>query len=221
MPFVDRHFHLEHPMPAFLFLMRHCGVRQSEAQKIVATGRLKIDGHTMNHSGTVISGNISVKLFDPQPRGIAPLFVTPDFAVYEKPSGVLVHPTTFRTPYSMLDEIRHQFGANANALHRIDLETSGLLLVSRNKRAEKMMKPMFERSEIKKSYLAWVRGRITAPLRIEAPLRQNTDFSTIKLKMFVDSAGKPSPLKMPALRVYWQKAKLTHETVGVIDLFRI
>jgi len=190
--FINKNYYLENPMPAFLFLMRHLGVRQGEAQKIVATGRLVVNGETVTDSGAIIRGDLTVKLFEPQPKGYDPIFVTPDFALFDKPSGTLVHPTTYRTPHSMLDEIRHHFGKDANATHRIDMETSGLLLASRTKSAEKSLKTMFENRTVQKSYLAWVRGRIAAPFEVDVPLKQNTDFSTIKLKMLVDRSGKPA-----------------------------
>ena len=192
MAFIDTTYQLDKPMPAFLFLMRHLGVRQNEAQKIVATGRLRVNGEVMTESGKTIQGEITVKTFIPQPRGTKPVFTTPDFGLFDKPSGTLVHPTTHRTPYSMLDDIRHIYGLQANAVHRIDMETSGLLLASRNKEAERTIKIMFEEKKVQKIYLAWVRGRIDKPFRVEAPLRQNTDFSTVKLKMLVDPTGKPS-----------------------------
>ncbi len=60
--------------------------------------------------------------------------------VFEKHSGVLVHPNTMATPYSLLDEIRTIAGDNANAVHRIDMETSGLLLASKHKKSESYLK---------------------------------------------------------------------------------
>ena len=192
MAFVNRSFYIEKPTPAFLFLMRQLGVRQGEAQKIVATGRLFVNGSVWTHSGREISGDIQVKQFVPESRGVEPIFVAKDFALFDKPSGVLVHPTTHRTPYSMLDDIRHIFGNGANAIHRIDMETSGLLLISRNKDAERKLKMLFEARGVKKSYLAWVRGKITEPFEVNEPLKRNDDFSTIKLKVLVHPEGKPS-----------------------------
>ena len=192
MAFVSRSYTLKESMPAFLFLIRTLGVTQAEAQKIVATGRLRVNGETFSESGVPIAGDIEVKMFVPEGRGVSPVFETPDFALFDKPSGILVHPTTHRTPYSMLDEIRCRYGDKANAIHRIDMETSGLLLASRNKKAERRLKTLFERRLVKKSYLAWVRGRIDAPFDVNAPLIQNNDFSTIKLKMLVSDYGKPA-----------------------------
>ncbi|BDY13132.1 RluA family pseudouridine synthase [Hydrogenimonas cancrithermarum] len=190
MGFINRDYFAKEPIPAFLFLMRQLGVKQGEAQKIVATGRLVVDGEVVRHSGQRIEGQIQIKVFVPETRGERPIFTTPDFGIFDKPSGTLVHPTTHRTPYSLLDDIRHIYGEEANAIHRIDMETSGLLLVSRNKRSERSLKMMFEGRGVKKSYLAWVRGKIDKPFDVDVPLRQNNDFSTIKLKMIVHPEGK-------------------------------
>jgi 23S rRNA pseudouridine1911/1915/1917 synthase len=179
--------------------MRRLGVRQGEAQKIVATGRLHVNGERIEDSGATIAGEAEVLQFVPQPKGQHPVFATPDFALFDKPSGTLVHPTTYRTPYSMLDEIRALYGPDANAVHRIDMETSGLLLASRHKKAEKALKTMFERRIVQKTYLAWVHGKIDKPLDIRAPMRQNNDFSTIKLKMLIDPNGKPAHTRIDPL----------------------
>ncbi len=192
MPFADRQYWLDKPMPAFLFLMRHLGVTQGQAQKIVAKRRLLVNGTVCLHSGATISGNIVVQEFIPCPMGSPPVFTAPDFGLFDKPSGVLVHPKTHHTPYSLLDDIRHYYGKDANNIHRIDMETSGLVLASRNKKSERKLKMMFESRGVKKRYLAWVRGEVDKPFTVDAPILQNDDFSTVKLKMLIDPAGKPS-----------------------------
>ncbi|RUM45477.1 MAG: RNA pseudouridine synthase [Hydrogenimonas sp.] len=190
MGFINRNYYLEEPVRAFLFLMRELNVTQAQAQKIVGTGRLIVNGEVWKRSGQPIQGHIAIKMFVPQAKGIKPIFTTPDFGIFDKPSGILVHPTTRRTPYSLLDEMRHIYGKDANAIHRLDMETSGLLLVSRNKESERRLKLMFEDRGVQKSYLAWVRGRIDEPFDVDVPLKQNNDFSTVKLKMLVHPEGK-------------------------------
>jgi 23S rRNA pseudouridine1911/1915/1917 synthase len=96
------------------------------------------------------------------------------------------------TPYSMLDEIRAISGDKANATHRIDMETSGLLLASKHKKAENYLKNAFEVKKIRKSYLAWVDGELTNPFFVDMPIRVNDDYSQTKHKVFIDSNGKHS-----------------------------
>ncbi|HHH51099.1 MAG TPA: RNA pseudouridine synthase, partial [Campylobacterales bacterium] len=138
----------------------------------------------------IIDGDIEVVYFEPQSRGLKPIFINKDFLVYDKPSGVLVHPNTMATEYSMLDEIRTYSGDNANGVHRIDMETSGLLLASRHKNAERFLKNAFEIKTIQKYYLAWVKGRVTSPFIVEEPIKIRDDYSTNKHKVEISNSGK-------------------------------
>jgi len=190
MPFVKRPFHIEKPIKAFLFAMRKFNFTQGEAQRLVAKGRIIIDGKSIYHTGTIIGGDIEVVYFEPKSRGVKPIFVNKDFLVYDKPSGVLVHPNTMATEYSMLDEVRSHSGQNANGVHRIDMETSGLLLASRHKTAERFLKSAFEKKAIQKYYLAWVRGEVISPFIVEEPIRTRDDYSTNKHKVEISDSGK-------------------------------
>jgi 23S rRNA pseudouridine1911/1915/1917 synthase len=190
MPFVKEKFTVPELMPAFLFIMRTFNFTQGQAQRVIAKGRLLIDGKSMFLTGGKIEGEVEIVYFKPSSQGKTPLFQNKDFMVFEKPSGTLVHPNTMATPYSMLDEIRHLSGDNANATHRIDMETSGLLLASKHKKAESYLKNAFEIKTIKKSYLAWVDGKLTEPFSVNKAIKINNDYSKTKHKVFIDDEGK-------------------------------
>ncbi len=186
MPFVKKEFHIPESMHGFVFIMRKLGMSQAEAQRLIDRGRLLIDGAPMTDKSAKISGRVEMVIFKPQSRGLEPVYVTDDFLVYDKPSGILVHPNKTQSPYTLLDEIRHHSGQDANAVHRIDQETSGLILASRHKDAERYLKNAFEQKRISKSYLAWADGRIDDDFKVEAPIRVNQDYSQTKHKVFVD-----------------------------------
>ena len=202
-PFVKEKYTVCSPTPAFLFVLRHFGFSQGEAQRLIGKGRLLIDGESMFDSGAIISGEIEMVYFKPKPKPYKALFQTPDFMVFEKPSGVLVHPNTMATPYSILDEIRHFAGDRANAVHRIDMETSGLLLASKHKDAERFLKNSFEIKTIKKSYTAWVDGEIKEPFSVNKSIKINNDYSTTKHKVFIDDTGKTAHTEFTPL--YYDK----------------
>ncbi|WP_456391872.1 RluA family pseudouridine synthase [Nitratifractor sp.] len=185
-----KRFKLEDEPLAFVWLMRTFGITQGEAQRIIDRGRLLCNGQPLPDKSARISGEVEVVIFEPESRGNAPIFTTPDFYLFDKPSGVLVHPKKMTTPYSMLDEVRHWGGQFANAAHRIDKETSGLLLASRHKAAERFLKGAFERKAIRKSYRAWVTGRIDKAFSVDAPILLNQDYDMIKHKVFIDPKGK-------------------------------
>ncbi len=186
MPFVIDDYYLDEPVPGFVFLMREFGLSQGEAQRVIDRERLLIDGRPMTNKSARIEGAVQVVHFRPQSRGNTPIFVTPDFLVIDKPSGILVHPNRTQSPYTLLDEIRAHSGHHANAVHRIDQETSGLVLASRHKRAETFLKGAFERKMINKTYLAWVDGKIDNDFSVDAPIRINPDYSQTKHKVFID-----------------------------------
>jgi len=71
------------------------------------------------------------------------------------------------------------------------METSGLFLASKHKKAERHLKSSFENRTIKKSYLAWVDGEITEPFSSEARIRVNKEgYDTTKHKVFISEDGK-------------------------------
>lgn len=203
MPFVLRDFHVPKKMKAFLFLMRELNLTQADAQRYIAKGRLFVDGDMMRDSAADIEGAFQCVVFEPSTQGVEPIFQSSDFALFDKPSGVLVHPQNRNTPYSMVDEIRHRFGKNANIVHRIDQETSGLLLASRHKKAERALKMLFENRSITKRYLAMVHGRVDEKLVIDEPLLRAEDPSAlVRLTVRVDPGGKPSRTEIMPIRYH-------------------
>jgi 23S rRNA pseudouridine1911/1915/1917 synthase len=98
--------------------------------------------------------------------GVKPLLEFEDFAIFDKPTHLMVHPISKNTPYSLLDEIRFHFGEDANLIHRIDAETSGLVIVGKNKKSEIELKEMFQDKKYHKSYLAIVCGKIEKELKL-------------------------------------------------------
>ncbi|HHD79586.1 MAG TPA: RNA pseudouridine synthase [Epsilonproteobacteria bacterium] len=191
MPFVKEKFHIEEETIAFLYVMRTLNYTQGQAQRHIAKGRLLIDGESMTYTGATIQGDVEMVFFRPKGRGVRPTFQNSDFMVFEKPSGVLVHPNTMATPYSMLDEVRTVAGDNANGTHRIDMETSGLLLASKHKKAENILKSSFENRTIKKSYLAWVDGKLTEPFTSTECIKVNKEgYEETKHKVFISDEGK-------------------------------
>ena len=193
MPFVKEKYYIEEDTIAFLYVMRTLNFTQGQAQRHIAKGRLIVNGESMTYTGAKVQGDVEMVFFRAKGKGIKPTFQNNDFMVYEKPSGILVHPNTMATPYSMLDEVRSVAGNNANSTHRIDMETSGLLLASKHKKAEKYLKGSFENRTIKKSYLAWVDGKLTEPFTSNECIKTNTQgYEETKHKVFIAEDGKAS-----------------------------
>ncbi len=203
MPFVVKEFEVKEKTKAFLFLMKEMGYTQKEAQRLISRGRLQVNGEVMKHTAGYFEGRISFICFEGISRGLKPVFETPDFAIYDKPSGVLVHPQNRNTQYSMIDEAHAAYGRNSNITHRIDQETSGLLLISKHKESERTLKMLFENREIKKSYLALVHGEFPKTLEVDVPLLRKEDESTVvRMVVKVHEEGKVSQTGFKRLCYY-------------------
>lgn len=194
MPFVLKSVHIREPQKAFLFCIKELGYTQKEAQSLIARGRLFVNSKVVTNSAQEISGNIEYISFEPISKGLKPVYETDDFVLFDKPSSMLVHPQNRYTPYSLIDELKFQFGTQANIAHRIDMETSGLVLCSKHKDSEKSLKMLFERREIKKRYLALVFGKLSREFTCIAPLKVFKDKSSpiVRSLVKVDESGKNS-----------------------------
>jgi len=174
------------------FLIDNTHLNISNSQKLLAKGRVFDEKNKVLQNGQKVQGEfIQVALFEGRSRGLKPIFETDDFAVFDKPSGIMVHPTSRNTEYTLLDEIRFHFGEGANLAHRIDQETSGLVLITKNKYSDIILKEMFENKEYDKNYLAIVDGEIMQSFEINSGIRKAVN-SKIGVKMETSEYGKDS-----------------------------
>ena len=203
MPFILKKMFVSEKQRAFLFLIKELGYTQKEAQRFIARGRLLINGEIMDKSSQEIEGEIEFIYFEPTSRGLKVHAEYDQFVVFDKPSGILIHPQNRNTPYSLIDELKYQFGRDANIAHRIDQETSGLVLCSKNKKSERDIKMMFQERDMKKKYLAMVHGELKDEIIIEVPLLRKEDESAIVrmvVKVHVD--GKKSMTDIKPLKYF-------------------
>jgi 23S rRNA pseudouridine1911/1915/1917 synthase len=205
MPFITKKLHSSTRQMALPFLMEELGLSRSEGQRLISRGRLTQNGIVMCDQFGFIEGDCEFICFEPVTRGFKPMFVANDFAVYDKPSGLSVHPHSRQSPYTLNDEIKHLFGEDANATHRIDQETSGLVLISRHKNSESVLKRLFSERAITKKYLAMVRGELKEQIDIQEPLyRKDHPNLLISMVVKVDPKGKPAHTIIKPLRYFPQ-----------------
>ena len=205
MAYTLKKFVLEKPTLAFRFLMDTFDISMGEAQKIVDKRRVFVEDEQLLRKSALIVGNIGVIVFEGHSKGLRPIFETEDFAVFEKPSGVMMHPRKRSDGYTLNDEIKSLYGKDANAAHRIDKSTSGLVLVGKHKQAEIELKALFATRQIQKSYLALVHGKMNESIMIDEKLKRDLETSQIRLKVHVDERGKISQTKINPLHYFEDK----------------
>lgn len=207
MPFVKNKYFVEKRQRAVFYIVNELGYTQREAQRFISKGRVLVNGEKMVKTAGEIEGEIEFIHFEPITKGLKPTFEEEEFVVFDKPSGVLIHPQTKRTPYSLIDELKFQFGRDANIAHRIDQETSGLVLCAKNKVSEREIKMMFQERDMKKKYLAMVHGEMKEDMVVEAPLLRFQDQSSAMVRMIVkvDEEGKASKTSFKPLEYFPEK----------------
>ena len=174
-----------------IFLIHELGLDPKIGQRLTSKGRIFDENmNTINTGETIPTEYIYIAVFEGISRGLKPLIEFNDFAIFDKPTNLMVHPISKNTPYSLLDEIRFHFGEDANLIHRIDAETSGLIIVGKNKQSEIALKDMFQEKKYHKSYLAIARGEIKEEIKIDKGL--DREGLVIGVRMKVCDDGKQS-----------------------------
>ncbi|QJU56771.1 RluA family pseudouridine synthase [Sphingomonas sp. AP4-R1] len=119
--------------------------------------------------------------------------------VIDKPAGLPVdHPRAGgESLEARLDELRLGFARAPAAVHRLDRDTSGCLLLARNPKALRRFAAAFEAREVAKSYLAIVTGDVPDEGEIDLPLTK-TSSAEAGWRIIPSRAGKPA-------RTHWQR----------------
>ncbi len=153
-------FRIHTPQKAYKFLMQNLNIDINKAQRLINKGRVFYKGGALknNEKARILSDFVSVLVFMPESKGLKPLFENENFAIFNKPEKLLIHPKGRFYHYTLLDEVRHFCGEAAALAHRIDSETSGLVLVGKNKDSIKELGELFLKGGIYKEYLALVGG---------------------------------------------------------------
>ena len=173
------------------FLVKELGFNIREAKRAIDRGRVTLNGKRITEKSFRGSGILKCIVFEPNGYGLKPIFETGHFAVFNKPSGVAIHPKKLANTKSLLDDVRKLYGNNANLVHRLDKETSGLVIASKNKFSESILKQMFQNKEVQKKYLALIKGNLDKTITIKKPIATNKD-ENIKVKVLIHPEGKES-----------------------------
>lgn len=174
---------------AFKVLMNALGVSMSEAQRLIDKGRLFCNGEVVSAKNEILRGEIELISYENAPRGQKPIFDNQNFAVFDKQSGILSHPNGRNCAYSLCDEIWHLYGAQAGVAHRLDRETSGLILVAKDKKTQTIFKTLFEKRLVKKEYLALVSGQTPLEFSVDLPMNSACDEMKTRMRLCPLSEG--------------------------------
>ena len=161
---------------------------RSRIQKLIRQGYASVNGTVVTKNGYSLSGgeHISVRVPVDQPTELLPedipldvLFENKDVLVINKPAGIVVHPsagheqgTLVHAVLAHVTDLRGIGGERRpGVVHRLDMDTSGVLIFAKNDAALSFIQAQFKDRSIEKHYLALVDGAPPTPSgRIEAPI---------------------------------------------------
>ncbi|WP_089251673.1 RluA family pseudouridine synthase [Asanoa hainanensis] len=190
-------------------ISRLFGLSRTAAAAIVEAGDAVVDGTPRPKSDKVAAGAwLEVRLPEPESAltevvpqavpGLKVVYADDDIVVVDKPVGVAAHPSpgwTGPTVVGGLAAIGHRISTSGAAerqgvVHRLDVGTSGLMVVAKSERAYTGLKRAFKVREVEKRYSAVVQGHLD-PLRgtIDAPIDRHPHHD---YRWAVVSGGKPS-----------------------------
>jgi len=187
------------------FVARRCPeLSRSHARRLIDEGLVSINGRQAKPSERVSAGlGVTVTIPPPETIELAPeaipltiIYQDGDIIVVDKPAGLTVHPapghhsgTLVNALLGACPDLRGIAGTlRPGIVHRLDKDTSGLMVVAKNDRAQRGLQHQLKERQVRKTYLALVRG-VPAPRegKIEAPIGRHPKN---RKKMAVVSGGR-------------------------------
>lgn len=168
---------------------------RSRAQRIVDAWAFDSDARPLSPSRRVRAHEVIV-VYRPRweepdaPRDVTVLYADDALLAVDKPAGLPVHPTARYHRNTLTSVLAERFPGEPLALaHRLDRETSGVLLVARSYDAERQLKAAFADREVEKTYHAVVHGEIADDhFTVDAPL--SLEGGEVSVKMCVRSLSE-------------------------------
>jgi 23S rRNA pseudouridine1911/1915/1917 synthase len=161
---------------------------RSRIQNLIKDGFVQVDGAMPHKAGQMLEGRaiVQVTLPAPEPSDLIPeaipleiVFENDDLLVVNKPAGMVVHPAVGHRAGTLVHAaLAHAPGMEGiggeqrpGVVHRLDKNTSGLILLAKNDQTHRWLQDQFRLRKIEKTYLALVDGRPPTPNgRVEAPI---------------------------------------------------
>ena len=180
----------------FLSGLEEVGSRAA-AERLLSQRRVKVNGSPEPKSHRLAAGDVlAVSVPESRPSTLEPeqldlriAFEDEHLLVVDKPAGIVVHPSAGHPSGTLVHGLLgHAVAGGEEAerpgiVHRLDRDTSGLLVVARSDEAHRRLQQLLRRRKLVREYLALVRGRPRSKRgRIEAPIgRDRHDPSRISL----------------------------------------
>jgi 23S rRNA pseudouridine1911/1915/1917 synthase len=164
---------------------------RSRLQGLIREGFVTVDGEVVTKTGRALESGerVEIRIPPPVPSGLIAehipldiIFENDDLLVVDKPAGMVVHPspghdrgTLVQAALGHAPEMEGIGGEERPGIvHRLDKDTSGLIVIAKNERAHRWLQDQFRTRTVEKIYLALVDGKPPTPRGwVEAPIGRN------------------------------------------------
>jgi 23S rRNA pseudouridine1911/1915/1917 synthase len=152
---------------------------RSRLKRLISAGAVTVGGAARRSSYPLKAGDrVVLEYASPEAKGLRPedislrvLYEDGDVIVLDKPSGLVVHPGVGNASGTLANALLFRYPEVASVgpperpgiVHRLDKETSGVMIAARSVRAYDSLVMQFKRKEVWKIYLGLVRGKISSP----------------------------------------------------------
>ncbi len=166
---------------------RHPELSRTQVQKLIAAGYIRVNGHVVKAGlGLKAGDRLTISLPPPAPSTLAPeaiplkiIYEDSYILVIDKPAGLTVHPAPGHPGHTLANAVvAHLPDLPENGdwqrpglVHRLDKDTSGVMVVAKNNAAQLNLAGQFKDRSVAKQYLVLVKGHLTPEEGIiEAPI---------------------------------------------------
>jgi 23S rRNA pseudouridine1911/1915/1917 synthase len=192
---------------------------RSRLQGLIQDGFVSVDGVIPEKSGLTLKAGqvVTITIPAPEPSGVqaediplAIIFENDDLMVVNKPAGMVVHPGAGHSTHTLVnaalghapDMAGISGEVRPGVVHRLDKDTSGLILVAKNDKAHQYLQDQFKSRKVKKTYLALVDGHPPTPSgRIEAPIGRDAAHRK-QMAVVTPSKGRPAVTEYHSREVF-------------------
>jgi 23S rRNA pseudouridine1911/1915/1917 synthase len=203
---------------------------RSYLQKIISQGGVFIDGFPVYKKSEIVAPGTEVEVNFPPTRDsileaeeipLDIIFENQDLILVNKPPGMVVHPGIGHTTGTLVQavlgyapEIEGVGGVKRPGLvHRLDQDTSGLILLAKNDRAHQFLQDQFRSRGVDKVYLALVDGRPPTPNgRVEVAIGRDPKYRQ-RMAPALERDGKE------AISEYFTQEEFPHHTLLRVSIF--
>lgn len=172
-------------------LSEAAGLTRSRVAALMADGNVTVDGKVETKSGAKAKQGQIVILTIPAPKPAVPvaqeipltiLYQDDDLAVVLKPCGMVVHPAAGNEDGTLVNALLHHLDhlsgiggeLRPGIVHRLDKDTSGLLLVAKNDQSQLALSRQLQERQMEKHYRALVEGNLREDSgRIDQPIARS------------------------------------------------